>query len=95
MFARIVTGSIDPGRQNEAIRLWHDSVAPSVKQQEGFISARLLVQRTSGKILSMGLWKSEADVKRSVEWNQGQINKFAGLFTASPLVEQYEVAAEA
>jgi heme-degrading monooxygenase HmoA len=94
MYARLVTGSIAPDKLDEAIRLWRDAVAPSVKQQKGFKSARLLVERKTGKVASMGLWETEADVRGTVEWNQKQLAKFTGLFTAPPLVEHYEVAVE-
>jgi heme-degrading monooxygenase HmoA len=70
-------------------------VAPSVQQQKGFKSARLLVQRQTGQVLSMGLWETEADFLATVEWNQEQIAKFASLMAAPPVVEGYEVAAEA
>jgi len=53
-----------------------------------------MVERKTGKVASMGLWETEADVQGTVEWNQGQLAKFAGFFTAPPLVELYEVAAE-
>jgi steroid delta-isomerase-like uncharacterized protein len=93
-YARLVTGQIAPDKLDEAIRLWQESVAPSVKQQKGFKSARLLVERKTGKVASMGLWETEADFQGTVEWNQAQLAKFAGLFTVPPSVEGYEVVAE-
>jgi heme-degrading monooxygenase HmoA len=95
MYARLVTGHIAPDRLEEAIRLWRETVAPSVRQQEGFKSARLLVERKTAKVASIGLWETEADVQGTVEWNRGQLAKFVGLFTAMPVVEHYEVVAEA
>jgi heme-degrading monooxygenase HmoA len=95
MYARLVTGSIAPDKLDEAIGLWRDSVAPSVRQQPGFKSARLMVDRQTGKVASMGLWETKAHVQGTVTWNQQQIDKFAGLFDAPPTVELYEVVAEA
>ena len=94
MYARVVTAQISPGKLEEAIQLWRDAVAPTVKQQKGFKSARLLVERKTGKVTSMGLWETEADLLASVEWNQDQLAKFASLFNAPPSVEHYEVAGE-
>lgn len=94
MYARLVKGQISQGKLEEAIWLWRESVAPSVKQQKGFISARLLVERSTGRVASLGLWETEADFQGTVAWNQGQIARFAGLFTAAPSVEGYEVVAE-
>jgi heme-degrading monooxygenase HmoA len=96
MYARAVRVQVSPDKVDEVIRLWRDSVLPSVQQQKGFKNVRLLVERQTGKIMSVGLWETEADFGATVEWNQEQIAKFAGLFaaTAPPVVEQYEVAAE-
>ena len=95
MYARLVTGAIAPDKLDEAIRLWQETVAPSVRQQPGFKGARLLVQRKTGKVASMGLWEAEANLQSTVEWNQEQIARFAGFFTAPPNVEHYELVAEA
>jgi heme-degrading monooxygenase HmoA len=94
MYARLVAGSIPPDKLDEAIQLWRDSVLPSVQQQQGFRSVRLLVDRKNGKIASLGLWETEADFQATVEWNQGQVAKFAGLFTTPPDVGGYEVVVE-
>jgi len=94
MYARIVSGSIAPAKLDKAIGLWQETVAPSVEQQKGFISARLLVQRKSGRVVSIGLWDSEADLENTVEWNKEQITRFASFFTVKPTVEHYEVVAE-
>jgi hypothetical protein len=96
MYARVVSGPIAPDKIDEAIQLWRTTVVPSARQQNGFKGARLLVDRKAGKVLSMGLWETQPDVQRSVEWNQGQISAFAGLLSAPPAVEEgYELAAEA
>jgi len=71
---------------------------PAARQQKGFKSGRLLVDRKTGKITSVGLWETEADIQASGEGSaylQEQLAKFASLFTAPPVVEHYEVAVEA
>jgi len=94
MYARLVAGSIPPDKLDEAIQLWRDAVLPSVQQQKGFKGVRLLVDRKNGKVASLGLWETEADFQATVEWNQGQVAKFAGLFTTPPDVGGYEVIVE-
>jgi len=48
MYARVTTTQISPDKADEAIRLWRDSVMPAAKQQKGFKSGRLLVNRKNG-----------------------------------------------
>jgi heme-degrading monooxygenase HmoA len=94
MYARNVTVQNAPDKLDEVIQLWRESVVPSLKQQKGFKRAYLLVERSTGKVRTMGLWETEADLQASVGWNQEQIAKFTGFFTAPPNVEHYEVAVE-
>lgn len=94
MSARVITTQTSPGKLVDAIQLWRESVAPSVKQQKGFKRAYLLVERATGKIRTIGLWETEADLQASVGWYQEQIAKFAGFFTEPPSVEHFEVAEE-
>ena len=91
MYARLVTGLIPLDRLEEAIQLWQDEVLPSVQLQPGFRGVRFMVDRASGKVASLGLWAAEADFRATVTWNQGQVDKFAGLFAASPDLGGYEV----
>jgi hypothetical protein len=94
MYARLVTGMIASGKLEEAIQLWQEAVAPSVRQQKGFRSARLFVDRKNNKVASMGWWDMEGDVQESEPWNQEQIAKFVGLFVEPPAVGHYEIVAE-
>jgi heme-degrading monooxygenase HmoA len=94
----MTTTQISPEKIDEAVRLWRDSVMPAAKQQKGFISGRLLIDRPTGKGVSIGLWETEADLQASGQGSaylQEQLAKFASLFTAAPVIEHYEVAAEA
>jgi quinol monooxygenase YgiN len=94
MYARMNTATILPNKLDEAIRLWKESVAPTTRQQKGFINVRLFVDRSAGKIRTIGLWQTEADFQGSVAWNQAQVDKFASLFASPPTVEGYEFVAE-
>jgi hypothetical protein len=94
MYARLVQGQVPPEKLNDAIELWLTSVAPSAQQRQGFKNVRLLVERATGKIVSMALWESEADFEATVAWNQEQIARFAGLFSIPPSVHGLELVAE-
>ena len=97
MYARVVTSQTAPDKADEGIRLWRDSVMPAAKKQKGFKSGRLLVNRKTGKSISVGLWETEADAQATGEGSaflKEHMAKFASLFTAPATVEHYEVAAE-
>jgi heme-degrading monooxygenase HmoA len=98
MYARVTTTQVLPDDLEKAISLYQDSVMPAAKQQKGFKSGYLLVDRETGKAVAIGLWETQADTQQTGEGSaylQEQLAKFANLFTAAPLIEHYEVAAEA
>jgi hypothetical protein len=94
MYARLVIGTISPDQLDAAIQLWRDNVLPAVQTKEGWRGVRLLVDRASGKIASMGLWETEGHFNATVAWNQAQVDRFAELFIAPPEVGGYEVVVD-
>jgi len=97
MQARVVTIQTQPGKTEEAIRIYRDSVIPAAKQQKGFKSALLLTDPGTGKGISVTLWETEADQKASETsgYFQQQIAKFAAVFAGPPVLEAYVVSAQA
>ena len=97
MHVRAVTVQIQPGKTQEAIDMYKNSVVPAAKAQKGFQGAYLMTDAGSGKALSITVWDSEADMmagETSGGYYQEQIGKFGGLFTASPAIEHYELSVE-
>jgi heme-degrading monooxygenase HmoA len=94
MYARVVTVQAQPGKTEEAIAIFRNSVIPAAKQQKGFISLMLLTDRNTGKGITVGLWETEADLKANEAsgYFQEQTAKFAGVFAAPPVREEYEVS---
>lgn len=91
MYARMVMGLIPSEKLDQAVQLWRETVLPSAQMQKGFRGVRLLVDRQNGKIVTMGLWETEADFLATVEWNAGQVANFAQFFSAPPEVGGYEL----
>jgi len=94
MYARFVSGCVASEKIDEAIQLWEAVVLPSARQQRGFKSVRLLVDRRQGKIASMALWETEADFTATISWNASQVAQFTSLFLSPPNIEGFEVVEE-
>lgn len=94
MHVRMVTAQIKPGKLDEAVEFWTQTVAPSAREQKGYVSARLLVDRAAGRIRSMGFWESEADFQASIPWTQKHIARFGEYLSAPPVQEHFDLAAE-
>lgn len=97
MYAQAVRVQIQPGRIDEAISIFGDSVAPAAREQKGFKSAYLLIDRETNRGIGFSLWETEADVAAlsTSGFYREQIGKFAAVFAGPPEREVYEVAAQA
>ncbi len=98
MHARLLTVQVAPEKIDEFIQLWHHAMLPTGKEEKGWESARLLVDRQTGKAILISLWETEADALASGTGSaQGQkIHAIIGhLLTGRPVLEYYEVAGDA
>ena len=92
MFARVSTIHGSPERLEEAIN--YLGAPASFRQAQGFKGNYLLVDRENGKMLTITLWESEADLRataQSVNPVRQEGARRAGA-TQPPVVEVYEVA---
>jgi quinol monooxygenase YgiN len=86
-----------PDKVDEAIRIYQDFVVPAVKQQPGFRSMYLVVDRASGTGMAIAIWENEA-AARAFETSgilQADAAKFAAVSAGPPVREVYEVAVSA
>jgi heme-degrading monooxygenase HmoA len=97
MYARTVTVQIQPGKLDEATRIFRDSVVPAAKREKGFKSIMLLTDRNTGKGLAIAMWETEADMKANEAsgYLQEQLAKFSSVFAAPPVREHFEVSVQA
>jgi heme-degrading monooxygenase HmoA len=77
---------IDAIRADEAIALYVNTVVPLVKEQPGGVGAYLLVDRATGKGISIAIYDSEeaAVAFGASEQFQQTVSQFAQFFTAPP-----------
>lgn len=55
MHARLLTAQVSPEKMDEFIQLWHNQLLSAYKEQIGWKSARLLVDRQTGKAILMSI----------------------------------------
>ena len=60
--ARTNRRQIQPGKMDEAISEYRDSVIPAVGSRKGFVGGLLLSDRDNNTTLAISLWTSEADM---------------------------------
>ncbi len=93
MFARVSTYQGSPQQIDEGLDHARQSILPRVQEVDGFEGVYYLVDRQSGKALSITLWESEEAMRASEEEAnklRGESAEAAGATVEG--VERYEVA---
>lgn len=94
MYARVTTAHVRADKIGEAISIARESVAPVVKEQQGFMSMLLLTDPDTGKGLAITLWETEEDMRagEASGYVQQQYGKLAGVLAGPPISEHFEVS---
>jgi heme-degrading monooxygenase HmoA len=96
VFARVSTYQGDPAQIDEGLNFARENVLPRIQQVDGFEGVFYLVDRQSGKALSMTLWESEEAMRASEEEGNRLRSESADAASATVEdVERYEVAISA
>ena len=61
MYSQVLRVNIQPGKMDEGIAIFKDSVAPAINGWSGLQMGRLLVDRAGNKIMAVSFWDSQAD----------------------------------
>jgi heme-degrading monooxygenase HmoA len=96
MHARVSTNRFPPDKLDDGIRYVREQGLRQLQAQDGFRGLYLLVDRESGKALSVSLWESAAALEASEATSatvrtQGTL---AAGGTTAPTVTHYEVVIE-
>ena len=96
MFARVVAVQIQPGRMEEAIEIFRDSISSVAKQQKGNRGGYLLTDVKTCNAVSIAFWETEADMAagESSDYLREQLTRLASTFAAPPTPEHFEVSDE-
>jgi heme-degrading monooxygenase HmoA len=93
MYARVIAAQHQPGKVDEALQIYRESILPPLKQQAGFKGVLGLLERRTNKAMTISLWETEADMKviETSDFFQAQMAKLVPLFAGTPTIETYEI----
>ena len=91
MHVRLVTVHVQPGKMDDAINLYK-SVESEWKQKKGFVAARLIADRSTGKGDSATVWETLEDLQstESSGWYRDVLSRFGSVLAGSPTHEIFE-----
>jgi heme-degrading monooxygenase HmoA len=92
MFARVTTTQGSPEQYDQNVRYIQEQLLPLLKQMPGIKGAYLLVDRQTGKGISLTLWETEEAMNASAQAaNQIRAQGVAGTGSTLEGVQGYEV----
>ncbi len=93
MYARVVSAHAQLDKLDQGIEITR-SMEAAWQQQKGFQGANLLVDRNTGKILTISTWATRADLEATETsgWYKEQVAKFAKTWVEPPVRGIFEVA---
>jgi heme-degrading monooxygenase HmoA len=93
MYARVVTILIKPGKEDEIIRIFEESIIPTARKQKGFKGLTLMIDRETRNAISISMWEEKADMiaNETSGYYQEQVGKIAGMTYGYPVDQHYEV----
>ena len=94
MYARVTTTQFSPYRLDEGITIAREHTLPAVQRQAGFKGYLMLVDRSTGKGITITLWEGEA--QRDVTgpdsaYYREAIGRVVPLLSEAPMVEDLEL----
>lgn len=94
MHARTGSSQMKPGMMDDAIKMYRDSIVPTLKKQKGFKGLYWLADRSTDKYTVITLWETEADLKATETSGllQEVVAKLGSYMATPPTIERYEVS---
>ena len=94
MYARVTTTQFSPYRLDEAIHIAREQTVPAAQKQAGFKGYLMLVDRSTGKGLTITLWEGEEDrevTSAESSYYREAIGRVVPFLESAPLVEDLEI----
>ena len=91
MNAQVVTVLFQPGKIDEGVGEFRNRVVPRLKEHPGFTGALMLTDPSTGKMIALTLWETEAELKATESDFQESVARVAQALAGPPTRELYEV----
>lgn len=95
MHARISTIEGDAGKIDDAVKVIEEKILPTLKGLDGFRAINFLADRSSGRLVAIGFWDSEAALEGSAEVVKPMRTEVAEVMDGKVVgADSYEVVAQ-
>ena len=78
MFARIMTIEGKPERVEDGVRYFWGQVIPAAEKLNGYEEGYIMVDRETGKLVTLIMWKTQKDIEEASGTIYQQLSNIAG-----------------
>ena len=78
MYARTITAALVPGKGDEAIRIFRDEIVPIIREQPGYVSTSIYLNRKKNIAQTVSLWESQ-ELEQATSEGTTYLSKVVGL----------------
>ena len=95
MHARVLSGTFNVGRWNEALRFYQEEVVIVTRKQPGFKAVMALFDQSTGRGMSITLWDTKEAMQKGVldGTYSEKLVAFADFLVTAPAIESFTVGA--
>ena len=96
MWAKVVTGQVQPGKMDEFNKIYIETQKSVNQGTQGFQSARLLTDLSANKAVAVTIWATEADARATANANMMDdvMARFGAVLEGSFIAEYYEISVD-
>jgi hypothetical protein len=93
MFGRVTYVQAPEGKVEEGLDLWRTNVLPITMERDGFTGVISMIDRKTGKALSITMWDVEEDLIASTEaeYHKEAVARFGEYFSGAHEPENFEI----
>jgi quinol monooxygenase YgiN len=88
MYARTIVAYLVPGKADEAIRIFSEQIVPIIREQSGYVSTAIYVDRENLMAQTVSIWESR-EAEEATSQGTHYLTKVSGLLRGCVVNRDY------
>lgn len=63
MYVRTIVADLIPGKADDAVRVFQDEIVPIIREQRGYVSAAIYIDRMKNQAQTVSVWETKQDIE--------------------------------
>jgi quinol monooxygenase YgiN len=90
MYVRTIVADLIPRKADEAVKIFREQIVPVIREQPGFVSTSIYIDRSNNQAQTISVWESEAAAKATSE-GTAYLAKVTGMLRSCLVNRKHEL----